>query len=217
MNVAADDNLNDPASGGGYDEEHERNDRGLPPRDQQGLEDGADSDRRTDRDEAADRRRTDVAHARADVGADEGRQPGGELDDQPELTGFDAFEVSVTRSSPLPDPHELRGYDELVPGAAKGMIDAYIRTKQVAADAVERNSMAEAGALTRGSEAESLAMRVFAIGYVALPTLVLTAGTVMAIAGVPSGVIIAIFGALGVFFEQLERIRKRRATGASEA
>ena len=79
------------------------------------------------------------------------------------------FEIAQAQSfsGPLPSVPTLAGYNELVPGSAERFIYAHLRNEQVASDAIERLTKAEAFGVTIGAlGAQILTIGGFVIGVV---------------------------------------------------
>lgn len=198
-------NLNDDDEQARYGEEHEHSDGGAPQGDGAGVAHGHDADQSGPALGSALGPGADFSGMGNDGPSDgvgvQGLGPGY----QQELPGFQHAAIQVARVAPLPDPGELAGYDHVSPGAAEMILRVYQRNAQVTADATERNSIAEAGAVERNSKAESLALKVFAAGYVALPVATLVTGVALALAEIGGGVITAVIGGVAVLAESLGR------------
>lgn len=81
----------------------------------------------------------------------------GELHDLGEAEGEGVFgAVAEMFRGPLAPPDVMRQYDELAPGAAARMIDAYIESQRVRSDAVKRLARAESRAVNVGTVAAPL-------------------------------------------------------------
>lgn len=183
-------NLNDDLGAEEYRNHHDRDEQGISPGDEPGLEDGLDSDRSSAPIEGAERRGTDVSRMGDDWTPDEGSDGTGRPGYQPELPGFQHASYTVSRVGPLPDPGEFAAYGTVVPDAPERILRVMERNSQVNADAVERQS-----------KAESAALKIFATGYVALPFSALVAGVAMASFGMPGGTITAVLGGVGIVIE----------------
>ena len=70
---------------------------------------------------------------------------------------------------------------------------------------MERNAEVNADAVERNSKAQAIALKTFAFGYVLLPLAALVAGVIMAGMGVPGGMITAVLGGVGIVVEMVAR------------
>ena len=99
--------------------------------------------------------------------------------------GLFNFQVAQRSEGPIPPPHVLAGYENVVPGSAKQLIDAHLHREKVSTDAIERLTKSESISVT--------------IGTIAAPALMLVgliAGVVLTLSGSPAAAIAAFIPAV---------------------
>ena len=151
--------------------------------------------------------------ARRDGGGDRGQDSGhrdaegvgdsvaeveGAADGDPGETS-QIYQVAQRFEGPLPPVAVLQGYEDLVPGSARKLIDAHVRNEQVRGETVTRLSRAEAFAVITGA----VGAQVLTIGG-------LLAAVALLVAGYPAASVAAIIPAILGASAQVVAAYKRR-------
>lgn len=151
--------------------------------------------------------------ARRDGGGDRGsdpgqshaegsREPGAEVEGVPDGDAgatSEIYQVAQRFEGPLPPAAVLQGYEDLVPGSARKIIDAHVRNEQVRGETVTRLSRAEAFAVITGS----VGAQILTVGG-------LVSAVVLLIAGLPAASVAAIIPAiLGASAQVVAAVRRQ--------
>lgn len=171
MSVEDGENLNANDDGKGYGVEHERDYGRLRAGDGASVGDHDHAAGPGSPDEAPERDGADVARLGRDWPSDARGDAAGLDGVQPSLPGLASYSLEA-HSGPLPSAEEFARYGLAVPDAPERILRVMERNSQVSADAVERDSKAEAFALTLSS-----------VGLNLLPFVVLFGGIGLLLAG----------------------------------
>ena len=92
----------------------------------------------------------------------------------------------------MADPLTLAQYDQVEPGTARAILEAFLRTEAVQADAVERESIADARATTADARAtivDAVGAQVLTVGGLVVAVALIMAGHTYGMIGIVPAII----------------------------